>query len=125
MVNWPREVTWNMETQIVQHDVEYYEKVRVGIVAVYLAARNFGFIYNEELGRIFFRIERFERKTHPPIDGEAVSFQLKKSDIPGKPDKAWNVRPLVDASALIAVLDPKVERRCGMDALATPKKEVR
>jgi cold shock CspA family protein len=84
-----------------------------GNVAAFLAKRQFGFIFSPELDRrVFFHLAAWHRAT-PPVDGEAVRFDLKPSSIPGQERKAGDVWPTDPPSFKIFVK----ETRSGVDAL--------
>ena len=54
----------------------------------------YGFLFSDGLGRrVFFHISAVN-SAHDPEIGEAVQFELGKTQTPGKPEVAVNVRPV-------------------------------
>jgi cold shock CspA family protein len=68
------------------------QDMKYGIVVAFVKGQ-YGFLWNDELGRrVFFHVKNYNGMM--PCVGDEVSFELKASVFYGKPDEATNVTPV-------------------------------
>ena len=71
--------------------------------AAFIETKHIGFLFCEELDRRVFFHEAAWHRAVPPVIGEQVTFDLKPSGIAGLPDKAADVRPIVNSIGIGAL----------------------